>query len=324
LVALTGQTGPEAEQADGYRHEAFLYQYAEEFFDVTLDFVREGVEREEPMMVVLAPAKIATLRCELQGAANAVRFVDMDKLSRNPARIIPAWQDFVSEHAGQGRRLRGIGEPIVPAQDEAMRAEAHRHEALLNLPFSGEDLWMLCPYDVSTLQPEVIDEARRNHPFAYEGGRSAPSGDFSGSDVIVESSGNPLLTAPGSAAYLEFDEGTLVEVRLLVFRQGVEAGLRDDRIAEFVIAANEIATNSIRYGGKSGKLRVWAEAGWFVCEFSDEGQISDPLAGRVRPSAHADGGRGLWIANQICDLVQIRVTDTGSVVRIRHRIEPPA
>jgi hypothetical protein len=44
-----------------------------------------------------------------------VKFVDMAKLGRNPARIIPAWQKFVDQHSGYGRPVRGIGEPFGPA-----------------------------------------------------------------------------------------------------------------------------------------------------------------------------------------------------------------
>ena len=48
---------------------------------------------------------------ELGGEGEAVQFVDMPALGRNPARIIPAWRDFVDEHGAGGRPLRGIGEP---------------------------------------------------------------------------------------------------------------------------------------------------------------------------------------------------------------------
>ena len=40
------------------------------------------------------------------------------------------------------------------------------------------------------------------------------------------------------------------------------------------------------------------------------------LAGRVLPSIHLPGGRGLRIANQLCDLVQIRSTPEGTTVRL--------
>ena len=56
--------------------------------------------------------------------------------------------------------------------------------------------------------------------------------------------------------------------------------------------------------------------GALVVEVRDAGRIADPLVGRQLPSWDAVGGRGLWLANQLCDLVQIRSSDTGTVVRI--------
>jgi anti-sigma regulatory factor (Ser/Thr protein kinase) len=83
-----------------------------------------------------------------------------------------------------------------------------------------------------------------------------------------------------------------------------------------VLAVHEIAANSIRHGGGRGTLRVWRDGGSLVCEIRDRGHIRDPLVGRTRPLPNATGGRGLWIANQICDLVQIRSTAAGTVVRV--------
>jgi hypothetical protein len=38
--------------------------------------------------------------------------------------------------------------------------------------------------------------------------------------------------------------------------------------------------------------------------------------GRLRPPVDSAGGRGLWLANQLCDLVQVRALDEGNVVRL--------
>ena len=54
-----------------------------------------------------------------------------------------------------------------------------------------------------------------------------------------------------------------------------------------------------------------------MCEVSDNGVIAPPLAGREQPEG--PGGNGLWIANQACDLVQIRSFGGGSVVRLHKR-----
>ena len=39
-------------------------------------------------------------------------------------------------------------------------------------------------------------------------------------------------------------------------------------------------------------------------------------AGRLQPVLDEPGGRGLWLANQLCDLVQVRTFADGNVVRI--------
>ena len=51
----------------------------------------------------------------------------------------------------------------------------------------------------------------------------------------------------------------------------------------------------------------------------DRGRFEDPLAGRRRPSGAQVGGYGLWLANQVCDLVQLRSHEDGSTVRVHMR-----
>jgi hypothetical protein len=53
-----------------------------------------------------------------------------------------------------------------------------------------------------------------------------------------------------------------------------------------------------------------------ICEISDAGSIADPLVGRENPPVDRLGGRGLWMANQLCDLVQVRSGAFGTVVRL--------
>jgi anti-sigma regulatory factor (Ser/Thr protein kinase) len=53
-----------------------------------------------------------------------------------------------------------------------------------------------------------------------------------------------------------------------------------------------------------------------VCEVTDAGYFDQPLAGRRRPDADRVGGRGMWLVNQLCDLVQVRTLPEGTVVRM--------
>jgi hypothetical protein len=53
-----------------------------------------------------------------------------------------------------------------------------------------------------------------------------------------------------------------------------------------------------------------------TCEVRDSGFIAEPLVGRFRPSAAVEGGHGVWLANQLCDLVQVRSSRAGTTVRL--------
>ena len=48
--------------------------------------------------------------------------------------------------------------------------------------------------------------------------------------------------------------------------------------------------------------------------------IVDPLVGRSLPPADEIGGRGLWLVNQLCDLVQMRWDAGGTVVRVHMHV----
>ena len=85
---------------------------------------------------------------------------------------------------------------------------------------------------------------------------------------------------------------------------------------DLVLAAHELATNSVLHGGGAGLLRSWSQPGAFVVEIADAGLIKDPLVGRDLLHDLAETGRGVWMANQLCDLVQVRSGSAGTVVRL--------
>ena len=311
---------PHTCEGHGYRHEALFYSGPDEFMAGTLPFLRDGVAAGEPTLVVLAAHKIEALREALDGDADHVRFADMAEVGTNPARIIPAWQQFVAEHAGGGRALRGIGEPIWAERSTAELAECQRHEALLNACFSDPDFWLLCPYDTTALGAAVIEEARRNHPFVSAHGVAEPSGSFPGIKALAAPFAEPLPDPPGRAAVLPVDAVGLRVIREFVARYAYRAELAPDRIDDLVLTVHELAANTVRHGGGEGTLSIWREGDAVVCEVRDRGRIEDPLAGRVEPAAGAVGGRGLWMANQLCELVQIRSFPDGGAVRVHKRL----
>jgi anti-sigma regulatory factor (Ser/Thr protein kinase) len=132
-----------------------------------------------------------------------------------------------------------------------------------------------------------------------------------------EGSRTEFPLAPRHAARLDFGLDDLHDVRSLVATRAVAGGLGPSRVSDLVVAASELAANSILHGGGHGLATVWDGPGGVFVEVADGGTITDPNVGRQRPDPTAEHGRGLYIANQLCDEVAIDSGPTGTRIRLR-------
>jgi anti-sigma regulatory factor (Ser/Thr protein kinase) len=316
-LADSGRTYGSDVSAYTFRHEALFYGDDREFLAGALPFLEGGLDDGASILVAVGQDRRKLLRKALGDRRHEVAFVDMVELGRNPSRIIPAWKEFARANAGYP--LRGIGEPIWPGRSAEEIVECDRHEALLNLAFEDHpDFWLLCPYDIRGLPGAVLDGACRNHPQVARAGASQVSAEY----VPPRDEFEPpeALPRPSSeAAEQTFTRDDLALVRTFVLEHARRAGLESERLSDLVLAVNELAANSMRHGGGEGTVRAWRENGTFLCEVADGGQIDDPLAGRDLPSQERYGGRGLWMVHHLCDLVQVRSSSRGTVVRLHMR-----
>lgn len=314
---------PTAPPMTGFAHEAFFYRGEPGFLDGTVGFAREGLANGDRVLVAVNTDRLGLLRSVL-GEAPDLSYVDLAVVGRNPARIMPIWRDFLDAADRGGQSVRGIGEPIWMGRRPAEIDECRIHEALLNVAFAPASgrapaFRMLCPYDLGALDRRVIEDARRTHPLVWERGvprvctayLEAGTGTAALSGMLAE-------PVPGQVAdRLVFGRDGLGQARSLVLRHCQDFGLDPERADDFALAVHEIATNSLLHGGGTGVLRVWLEPFGIVCEIADRGRLSDPMAGRVMPGPGQEGGRGLWLANQLCDLVQVRSHEGRTAVRLR-------
>lgn len=302
-----------------FSHQALFYANVEDFLAGTVPFVAEAVEREEPVLVAVTRPRALGLQDELGDAAALVQFAEMEHLGRNPGRIIPAWQRFVEAHGGAEKPVRGIGEPVWHGRSPAELSECRRHEALLNLAFADAPAWeLLCPYDTATLDDDILEGACHTHPHLCHA--DSPLHD---SPAYIPPEQAPLpfhgtLSEPDNATFqMRFDLERLAVVRQIVANHAAAAGIPAGRTSDLVLSVNELAANSVGYGGGSGLLRIWRSEGALLCEVRDRGQLTDPLMGRRQPTPTQMRGRGVWLANQLCDLVEIRSLVDGTVARVR-------
>ena len=302
---------------DAFHHEALFYSGDSEFVDRCREFVEDGLDRDEQVLVMVGRRKLELLRGALGERAAAVQFTDMEDVGRNPARIIPAWARFIAESGELGGGMRGIGEPVWADRRPDELDECQLHESLINLAFAGADSFQLvCPYDTGALAEEVIAEARHSHPLVSARGGVATCGDYAGMEEVASKFAEPLPEPPPDAERLEVGVDDLSAARRLVRERAIAAGL-GERADDFALATSEVLSNSLQHAHESGTLRVWDDPDGVVCEVRDSGRIGQPLVGRVEPVTGQVGGAGIWLVNLVCDLVQVRSSDDGSTVRMK-------
>jgi anti-sigma regulatory factor (Ser/Thr protein kinase) len=310
----------------GFQHEALFYADDAQFLAGTVDFVVDGVELGQHCLVLLRPERMAplvdALTAELGRALDGVQLVDMETRGRNPAHLLPVWREFI-EVQGPVAPLRGLGEPIWPGRSAAAAAECALNEALFNTTTDPDlPLWVRCPYDVSGLDPTVVEDARRSHPGLVEDGELRGSRSYAGVLLVEELFAAELPAPPPARLEVRFGADDLARLRRLVLDRADALAVTGCRADDLVLAVTELATNSVRHGGHGGVLRLWLDDGSVVCEVVDQGRIVDPMTGRHAPTTDGEGGRGVWIANQLCDLVQVRSDENGTVVRVHLRLDP--
>jgi MEDS: MEthanogen/methylotroph, DcmR Sensory domain/Protein of unknown function (DUF1059) len=299
-----------------YRHECVLYAGTGGFLDALVPFVRDGLARQEPVMVAVAEPRLRALRSALGEDAERVVFADMADLGHNPALIIPAWRDFTDRYSGTGRPVRGIGEPIWATRQPEEIAEAQLHEALLNMAVPPDvPLWLLCPYDTAALDEQVLAEAHRSHPVVVDSGDYRGSTGYGGTFHVEELFGAALPDPGAPITTITFDPHRHGHIRQIL-RSAEEAAVPADRAVKIAAAVDEIALAADRDTGRV-TVRLWPEPTALVCQVTDPGMVTDPMIGRgsaAGPSQSRD--RAIRLANELCDLVQVRSGSTGTTVRV--------
>jgi anti-sigma regulatory factor (Ser/Thr protein kinase) len=299
-----------------FEHEALFYRGEADFLAGLLPFVEEGLERGETVVVAEPRHRLELLEDALGDDAARVQFLDMADIGANPARIIGVWAAALDATTEAGRRLRGVGEPAFYGRREIELVECQLHELLLNHAFDDGPGWrLLCPYDEDRLPASVRQGALAAHPL------HSTSADRRPSDAYVAGGHASAFAAPlprpsGSVLRGVFGRGDVPATRRTVAQYARSCGLSQEKTEVLELAASELAANSIQHGGGTGTLAMWLEPGAAVVEFSDSGHLRDPLTGRLAPTADPDRGRGLYLVNQLCDLVQVRSSERGTTVRV--------
>ncbi len=291
-------------------HIALFYRGDRQYLDTVVPFIREGLDKGEPVVVAVPTAKLALLRAALGADANRVSLADMAEVGRNPARTFPVL-GTIDDTAGWAR---AVAEPMWPGRTAEAYPACVQNEALFNEAFAGRKLITLCPYDAVGLDSSVLADARATHPKVWEGDSVSDSADFAPWEALNRYN-EPLPAEPEALTYTLHSVADLSAARRLAGQFAHNAGLSADRIGDLQLILTELATNSVEYTGGECTLALWQRDGSVVCQVSDSGHLDDPLAGRRTPELHRTGGRGLFLVNALSDLVRTHTSADGTTIR---------
>lgn len=294
-------------------HHALFYRSEAELVRATRAFVEQGIEAREPVMVAVPTEQLEVLRREMGATEDVVRYEDMTVLGRNPGCILPMLFDWMDSNP---RPMRVIGSSMWPGRGQAEIVEVMRHEALLNLAFAEADARILCLYDAARLDADALEVAKRTHRVIVLGD-SLPclSEHFLDPMSVYLAAGQPLPAPTAGSTQLPVTDDLRL-LRALVMGSETASTLSGERRADLMFSVNEAATNAIKHGGSPATVKLWRDGPMVVAEVHDNGRIADPFAGRRPPSRSASQGRGLWLINQLCDLVEVRSDDSGTTIRM--------
>jgi anti-sigma regulatory factor (Ser/Thr protein kinase) len=294
-------------------HTALIYSGPEQYLATVVPYLQAALADGEQALVVTDAEKAEWLHRELGEEAKAIEFAVTGTTHQRQAQIVQA----VIERAIYGHCSRIIAETALARRSPREVDDYLRFEAAWNVAFRTCPISILCPYDASALPADVVLGCQRTHPVLSAQQGTEPSCHFVDPGGYI--AGSCVVTKPPASAE-EFcceTKADLAAARAFVRVHATRAGLGTKVTAELSLAVSEVMTNALDYGQAPRRLYAYSEGPMLVCHVHDSGEgPGNPLASYLPPGIGPVPGRGLWVARQLCDSLEIATDATGTHVRL--------
>ncbi|MDI6105212.1 STAS domain-containing protein [Actinoplanes sp. NEAU-A12] len=241
-----------------------------------------------------------TVRIVLTGPVILVRHGEVLALVERAWKADPVTQVFVDLSEVTSLDSSGVALLLlirrrVLRAGKAFRLHGARPEVRRHLDLAG--LTMLFGL------PPLNDAGRSD-----AGHRTADTSEGTGSsaEAVVE-----ILAEP-------FDRAGIRLVRQRLSSYAASCGISEQEQYKLVLAASEIMANAVLHGGGSGRITASRRGDRLCLEVVDHGPgiPRHYLGERPRPRPGRIGSSGLWLADQICERVDIDTGRDGTTVRL--------
>jgi anti-sigma regulatory factor (Ser/Thr protein kinase) len=284
--------------ARGLTHHGLIHPPSADLTATLAPMVTERLVRGEPVLAVLSPTTAAGLRVRLP-TLTGLHTTDPNVLYRHPGRVLSHYRAWIADTSSDDRSAMIVAAPDWGGDDPHRAALWMHIEAITTLALAECDLTLVCAYPDNSA---TVDAVRRAHPSLVDGSIT-PSPDHLPAEQFLANHPLPPPIELGKPDLTHIiDHPTeLATLRHIVAGHAAQAGLPATRCDDFVLAVTEIATNALEHGTPPAAVLLWTTPTSVICQISDTGQHTQPLAGLSPPRATQHRGRGLWMAHQLCD-----------------------
>ncbi|AEV87057.1 putative anti-sigma regulatory factor [Actinoplanes sp. SE50] len=246
-------------------------------------------------------------------------------------RLGSAYEDFrrhLAERAATGRRVHVIAEPDLTDHLDPgaapVRADAYlAYEAVCNDTYAPYGCAVTCIWDSRHHPAGILDGARATHRYLLTPHGRQPSPHFRSADDYLL--GRRPLPLPEVPQRVDHDltlatAADLGSLRSALHGWASDLGLATDPAEDLVVAVVEVASNGLRHAGTAVRVRAWHRGSTLIVQCDDSAGLPVPATAgyhRPDPGSAAPGGRGLWLARQLADVVLIDATPAGTSVRLQ-------
>jgi anti-sigma regulatory factor (Ser/Thr protein kinase) len=284
--------------ARGLTHYGLIHSPSADLTATLAPMVTERLVRGEPVLAVLPPTTAAELRARLP-TVTGLHTTDPCELYRHPGRVLSHYRAWIADSNSDGRSAMIVTAPD-PGDDDPHRAALWMHiEAITTQALAECDLTLVCAYPDNSATADAI---RRAHPSLVDESIT-PNPDHLPAEQFLASHPLPPPVELGKPdlTHIIDHPPELATLRRIVAGHATLAGLPAARCDDFVLAVTEIATNALEHGTPPAAVLLWTIPASVICQITDTGQHTQPLAGLSPPRATQHRGRGLWMAHQLCD-----------------------
>ncbi|MEH0843347.1 ATP-binding protein [Micromonospora sp. CPCC 205711] len=316
--------------SDPFVHTALIVDSDDTVRTRLIPYLRRSLDAQERVLLVVGGQVERLVRASLGALADRLEWGGHDTFGVRLGLAYEGLRRYLAAQHASGNPVHVITEPDVvtdahPGSPD--RAAAHlSYESACADAYAGYDCPVTCLWDSRRHPTLVIEGVRSLHSHELtETGRVPNAAFLATTDYLAVRAEVPLEPTP---PVVELDVGLtsldeLAPLRGVLRAWAHERSFDVEAIGDLVVAVTEVATNALVHGALPVRLRCWSHRDTLIAQVDDAGgRRIPPAAGYRHPDrAGKAGGRGLWLARQLADVVTTHTDRSRTSVRLYF---PPA